>query len=189
MQILYLGKGDPAVIDILSKYGDRVVVTDQKISGKCQEVVSSDLLVSYGYRHIFKKDILNQFHRRAINIHISLLPWNRGADPNLWSFLENTSKGVTIHFLDPGIDTGNILLQEEIYFSKDETLKTSYGKLSNLALDLLNRSWGKIRLGEIKDYEQSSRGSFHKLSDKIPYEYLLDKGWDTPIQNLVGKAL
>ena len=38
-------------------------------------------------------------------MHISYLPFNRGAHPNYWSFKDNSPKGVTIHFIDNGIDT------------------------------------------------------------------------------------
>lgn len=189
MNILYLGNNDPKVVEILALYGDRVISTSEKLSVNHSLVEKADFLVSYGYRHILKADVLNKFDKRAINIHISLLPWNRGADPNLWSFLENTPKGVTIHFLDSGIDTGNIVVQEETSFSANETLCSSYRKLSNLAVDLLNRNWAKIRLGEISGFNQPTGGSFHRLSDKQPYEHLLNQGWDTPVRTLVGKAL
>jgi len=67
---------------------------------------------------------------RAINLHPSLLPWNRGAHSNFWSFLEDTPKGVTIHIIDEGIDTGDILLQKKIKFDQSkETLRSSYGRL------------------------------------------------------------
>ncbi|MCL0081308.1 hypothetical protein M1N64_03665 [Peptococcaceae bacterium] len=50
---------------------------------------------------------MDKFQGRAINLHISFLPWNRGADPNFWSFIENAPVGVSIHYLDEGIDTGD----------------------------------------------------------------------------------
>ena len=60
-------------------------------------------------------------------MHISLLPWNRGYHPNIWSFLEDTPKGVTIHYINEGIDTGDIIVQKEIVIDEDkETLKSSY---------------------------------------------------------------
>ncbi len=55
-----------------------------------------------------------------INLHISFLPWNRGAHPNFWSFYDDTPKGVTIHLIDEGIDTGAIIYQKEITFDRNE---------------------------------------------------------------------
>ncbi|MBW4481206.1 MAG: formyl transferase [Tildeniella torsiva UHER 1998/13D] len=189
MQILYLGKDDPRVIDILSRYGDRVLVTDQRISRNHQDVIESDFLVSYGYRYILKEDVLSHFDKSAINVHISYLPWNRGADPNLWSFLEDTPKGVSIHYLNSGIDTGNILFQEHVNFDESETLKTSYDRLSEIAIELLDKNWQAIRSREIPGFEQSPGGSFHRLADKQTYLHLLNQGWDTSVEKLTGKAL
>ena len=59
--------------------------------------------------------MLDQINYRAINLHISYLPWNRGADPNLWSAV-GMPKGVTIHYINDGFDTGDILFQKAILF-------------------------------------------------------------------------
>src|SRR5688500_18057136 len=70
-----------------------------------------DLIISYSYRHIIKKDVLAKYPGKFINLHIAYLPFNRGADPNLWSVIEGTPSGVTIHVIDDGIDTGPIIAQ------------------------------------------------------------------------------
>ena len=57
-------------------------------------------------------------------MHISYLPYNRGFYLNFWSFIDNTKKGVTIHYIDEGIDTGDIIFQKEV-FSNEKT----YNKL------------------------------------------------------------
>lgn len=91
---------------------------------------STQFIVSYNYSHIIKPAVLGLFPHQAVNLHISLLPWNRGSGPNVWSFLDNTPCGITIHEIDSGIDTGCILLQKQVYFehSKD-TLESSYNHL------------------------------------------------------------
>jgi methionyl-tRNA formyltransferase len=56
-----------------------------------------------------------------LNLHISLLPLNRGAHPAAWAIREGTKHGVTIHKIDSGLDTGEIVYQEEIdYFFIDK---------------------------------------------------------------------
>ena len=128
------------------------------------------------------------FERRAINLHISCLPWNRGADPNLWSFLDDTPKGVTIHFLDEGLDTGPIMAQEEVDFGVGATLKSSYDDLSRKIEELFIRLWPSIRLGKIHAREQPPGGSFHHRKDRGTVEHLLYSGWDTPVADLIGRA-
>lgn len=188
MKVLLLGPERSEIIQFLRKVGDEVQVTEEKLSVDSPFIKEADFLISYGYRHILKPEILNCFPNRAINIHISFLPWNRGADPNLRSFLENTPKGVTIHYLDEGIDTGDILVQTQTEFTRD-TLRTSYDKLNALAIGLFKQSWLDIRNGSIQAKPQPSGGSLHRLRDRERYQHLLTNGWDTPVINLIGKAL
>ena len=188
MNILLLGPYRKDLIDFLSSLGDRVTNTEAPLAGDSECLFNSDFIVSYGYRHILKKDILDKFLNKAINFHISLLPWNRGADPNLWSFMEDTPKGVTIHYLDYGIDTGDILAQQEVKYVPEDTLRTSYERLSKTIKELFRRVWPNIRLGKQKSIFQPKGGSYHRLSDRVAFEYLLTKGWDTPVAGLIGKA-
>ena len=143
MKLLLLGKFCPQILDFISSVGDQYEITENNINSNTDIIKGIDFVVSYGYRHILKKALLDNFFNRAINIHISLLPWNRGAEPNLWSFLENTPRGVTIHYIDNGIDTGHILVQQEVKFVLDETLtlKTSYNKLNEVANELFKKYW------------------------------------------------
>ena len=64
--------------------------------------------------------------KKIINLHISYLPWNKGASPNLWSVVEETKKGVSIHYVDSTLDTGEIIVQKELDFGDDVSLKESY---------------------------------------------------------------
>ncbi|OIO38079.1 MAG: formyl transferase, partial [Candidatus Omnitrophica bacterium CG1_02_49_16] len=146
-------------------------------------------IVSFGYRHILPLGVLQCYLKRAINIHISYLPWNRGADPNLWSFLEDTPKGVSIHYLTEKIDAGDILCQEEIRFGLEETLRSSYDRLVQNAMKLFMCYWPEVRGGHMKAVPQNGRGSFHLKQDVEMYRHLLSRGWETPVRELIGKAL
>lgn len=188
MKILWLGPYRSKLIDFIKSLNDEVFITEDPIDDESEFVYKADFLISYGYRHIIKKTVLEMFPRKAINLHISFLPWNRGADPNLWSFLEDTPKGVTIHFIDEGIDTGNILVQKEISFNNDETLRTSYQKLSREIENLFLDNWLKIRNQEIVAIPQTGTGSFHKTRDRNKYEMLLINGWDTKVSSIHRKA-
>ncbi|MCA6574335.1 MAG: formyl transferase [Pseudanabaena sp. M38BS1SP1A06MG] len=189
MKILLLSPYRRELIEFLESCGDEVISTEERVNSNPEIVESIDFVISYGYRHILKEDLIGLFPNKIINIHISFLPWNRGADPNLWSFLENTPKGVSIHCIDYGIDTGNILVQKEIFFAENDTLKTSYYKLTATAFELFKKHWNDIKRDKIVPKPQNQNGSFHRLKDRQKYEHLLDKGWDTPIKNLIGKAL
>lgn len=189
MKILLLSPYKTDISEFLGIHGDEVITTQEKITSRSEDIKDIDFIISYGYRHIIGESLIQLFRNKIVNIHISFLPWNRGADPNLWSFLEDTKKGVSIHYIDSGIDTGGILVQEEIHFTEDDTLKTSYYKLTATASDLLKKHWHKIKKGEMVPKPQNQHGSSHRLQDRKKYEYLLDRGWDTPVKDLIGKAL
>lgn len=150
-----------------------------------------DVAVSYRFRHIIEKSLIDYLNGKIINLHISLLPWNRGADPNLWSFLENTPKGVSIHYVDEGLDTGDIIAQRGVRFDVgSETLASTYEILNSEILELFKIQWPLIMRGECSRKKQAPGGTYHRLKDKQAYVHLLaDKGWDTPVNYLLGKAL
>jgi methionyl-tRNA formyltransferase len=104
--------------------------------------------------------------------------------------LENTPKGVTLHYIDQGLDTGDIIAQREVFFDTEkETLKTSYEILYIEIVKLFKEKWPDIKNRRIKGVAQKSGGSSHKSSDKKSYEGLLTEKWDTPVRKLIGKAL
>lgn len=76
-----------------------------------------DLIISFGYKKIINKKILQKLRRPPINLHFSYLPYNRGTHPNFWSFVENTPKGVSIHEIDAGIDAGGIIVRKKVNFN------------------------------------------------------------------------
>lgn len=188
MNVLFLGISPSPVVSTLKKYRCEVFEYEDPIEPIYLEENEIEFAVSYRYRHIVKRPIIEYLEGKIINLHISLLPWNRGSDPNQWSFLEDTPKGVTIHCIDEGLDTGDILVQKEVEYNPDDTLRTSYNRLSAEIEDLFQKSWPDIQCGRLKPYPQYGLGSFHRISDRQTFEYLLTNGWDTPVKNLIGKA-
>ncbi len=189
MKVLLLGPVRPSLVTYLEGVGDHVTSTEALLTADAEVVRGMDFIISFGYRHLLRKDILSHFPRRAVNLHLSLLPWNRGADPNLWSFLEDSPKGVTVHFMDEGLDTGDIIAQKEMTIERGSTLRTSYAQLTAALEDLFQTIWQDLRLGKLSGKPQFSGGSYHKSADRGVFEPLLTKGWDTPVADLIGKAL
>ncbi|ACL25127.1 formyltransferase family protein [Chloroflexus aggregans] len=181
MKVLFLGSSQSPLVEWLQSVGEEVVATMEPIDVAFLDAYSPDFIVSYGYRHIIKKDVLLRYTGRAINLHISYLPWNRGADPNFWSFVEDTPKGVTIHYLNEGVDTGDIIVQKRVTFSESDTLRTSYDKLQEEIQALFKDNWASIRTGECHRKRQQGKGAFYRLKDKERLSHLLTRGWDTPI--------
>lgn len=184
-KILFLGDKESPLLEWLMNIGEPVIQTSEKITPEYISSNKIEFLISYGYRHILRKNVLELFPSSAINLHISYLPWNKGADPNFWSFIENTPKGVTIHYLDEGIDTGDIICQKSIEFDVNrETLSTSYEKLQVIIQELFKRNWQEIKNKKCKRKKQASSGSLHKVKDKEALTHILIDGWNTSLSVL-----
>lgn len=183
MKILFLGKATSLIHRFLTEAEQNVTVMDHPLSHS--DVAGFHFLVSHGYRHILKADVLDYFSRgRAINLHISLLPWNRGADPNFWSWLDRTPKGVSAHCIGKGIDTGDLLLQRQVRFDGGQTLTSSYRKLQEELVGLFRENWQTIRIGGVEPRIQQGEGTYHRRKDIEAYQYLLIDGWDTPVSRI-----
>lgn len=191
MTILVLGVIPSPLKSIIENHGLNVIGCADPIDTEYLQIHSVEFAVSYRYRHIIRKPLIEYLNGNIINLHISLLPWNRGADPNLWSFLEDTPKGVSIHYIDEGVDTGDIIAQKELFFNNDaETLASTYKKLNVEIIELFKMYWEPIINGTIDRKKQMQTGSFHKITDKEPFQHLIsNSGWETPVGNLAGKAL
>jgi methionyl-tRNA formyltransferase len=190
MNVLNLGIIPSPLTPIIEASGCQVIEYSNEIDLFFIKKNSVDFIVCYRYRHVIRRKVIRYLPQKIINLHISLLPWNKGADPNLWSFLENTPKGISIHYIDEGIDTGDIIFQKEIFFDeKNDTLASSYKKLNCEIIDLFKIKWPLIKKGKAKSFKQFKGGSFHLSSDKKKFEYLLaEHPYDTCIKNLIGKA-
>lgn len=177
MKILHLGPSDNQVYCFLKKHYN-LSTTEKKIH---PEMISKfDWVVSYGYRHILTKDHLGFAKNPIINLHISYLPWNKGADPNYWSWVENTPKGVTIHIIDEGIDTGDILIQKEVNFGEEETLFSSYSKLKYEIEELFKNNFDSIIKNIILPKKQIGEGSIHYKKD-----FPGINSWDVKVKTLI----
>lgn len=190
MKIVVLGPANSPLTRLLEDAGHSVIERETSVDVEWLRRADVEFIVSYRYRHIIRRPVLDEFDGRAVNLHASYLPWNRGADPNLWSFLENTPKGVTIHHLDPGVDTGDIIVQASAVFDESiETLRTTYDRLNAMLVELFVEHMNSILSGAAKRRPQQGRGSVHRMADKASCMHLLVQGWDTPVSLIAGSAL
>lgn len=173
MNVLYLGPDSPLVAFLERNY--TVDRTEAPISD-----AHADWIVSYGYRHILPAAFCEKFDGRAVNLHIGYLPWNRGAHPNVWSALDRTPSGVTLHYIDQGIDTGDIIAQQVVTFDPFDTYKQSHDALKRYAEALFVKTWPDLVAGTASRTKQSEIGSFHRAAD------LPDLEWDSPRGMICG---
>lgn len=191
MNILFLGPPCASLESALARLGHTVHRVEGSLTLAEVRRGRFDFGLSYRYRHILRPEVIDLFSGRLVNLHISLLPWNRGSDPNLWSFLDDTPKGVTVHRIDAGVHTGDILLQEDVRFDEAvETLSTTYAALSHRIERLFLKNAPALLAGLIAPQKQAAGGSCHRSRDKLPYLPLLEKSWcQTPVRQLRDVAV
>lgn len=188
-RVILLGKSAEKFVSFLNSKGVETLLHHAPFPELAKSTRPEDFVVSYGYTHLLKSEHLSLFKKCPINLHISLLPWNRGSHPNVWSILEDTPKGITIHEMSAELDKGNILLQEEVEFTGSETLRSSYDILQKKIETRFVENWEALYLGTLKGKRQPPGGSYHRVKDLEKYQEYLKNGWDTPIQELKGLAL
>ena len=111
--ILFLGysSSETCLINFLKRKNFKVTCSKEILN--LSEAMKFDLIISFGYSRIISKTVVKNVLRPIINLHMSYLPFNRGAHPNFWSFYENTPKGVTIHEINENVDAGPIIYQKK----------------------------------------------------------------------------
>jgi methionyl-tRNA formyltransferase len=128
--------------------------------------LAPELGVSVLYDYIFTPALLRIFPRGVINLHPSLLPWNRGQYPNVWSIVEGTPSGVTLHWIDEGVDTGDLIAQRPVAVDPVDTGATLYRKLESAGVSLFEETWPSIREGSCARQPQlRGSGSHHRTRD------------------------
>lgn len=145
--------------------------------------INPDFIVTAAYGKILPIEILDIPKIAPLNVHASLLPKYRGAAPIQWSIINGeTVTGVTIMVMDEGMDTGDMLLKEEIQIEPKETYGTLYDKLRILG--------GQVIVKALSDYDNLER---KEQGDDCSLAPLIEKSlgkidWDkdaVSIHNLV----
>lgn len=121
------------------------------------------LSVLFGYK--LKRELFSLFPKGCFNLHPALLPYGRGADPNAWVLLDGEPAGTTLHWIDEGIDTGDIVGQRQVIVEPTDTGDTLYRRLEDESLVLLNQLWPSIAAGTAARTPQSGAGSTHRRAD------------------------
>ena len=127
-----------------------------------------DLCVTAAFGQILSQEILDIPPLGNINVHASLLPKHRGAAPVAYAIMNGDRlSGVTTMFMDAGIDTGDMLLQESTEIGESETCGELTERLSRIGADLLVRTVRQLEAGTLVRYPQKH--------EEMTYDPMLEK--------------
>ena len=141
----------------------------------CKELLEADkpdLLVLGGTR-IIKPKILEVPRQSTVNSHPGLLPWLRGSASVGWALYKDMPQGATAHFIDPGIDTGDIIVSRQLPVYRHDTYESINYRIAILAGELMAEAVTSIKNGEASRTPQDPNAgeTFRVIPDD-----LLEKG-------------
>ena len=128
--------------------------------------LKADVAISVFFGHILRDEILGMFPNGCLNLHPAYLPFNRGQYPNVWSIVEGTPAGATLHYMDVGIDTGAIVARKEVEVEPVDTGESLYRKLERASFELFKESWPAVKAGTAHTEDQDlTAGTYHRTRD------------------------
>ena len=177
----------PAVKEVAIARGIPVLQPEKIKSPDAVEQIRAfhpDLIVVVAYGQILTKTLLDIPPRGCINVHASLLPRYRGAAPIQWAIIRGEKRtGVTTMLMDVGLDTGPMLMQEEVAIGEHERAGELAQRLSHTGAALLLKTIRGLEYGELTPIPQED--------NKATYAPMLKKAdgqivWDRPAREIVN---
>jgi methionyl-tRNA formyltransferase len=131
-------------------------VRESEFLERCR-VLAPDLIVVVAFGQILPKALLDIPRYGCINVHASLLPRYRGAAPIQWAIIRGeTETGVTTMQMDPGMDTGPILLQRRVPIEPEDTAGTLAPRLAAVGAATLSETLNRVTAGRLEPQPQDS---------------------------------
>ena len=153
------------------EYGYRVHQPDRVRESESVELIRSlspDLIVVTAFGQILTKEILDIPRLGCINVHASLLPKYRGAAPINFAVINGEEKtGITTMYMAEGLDTGDMILANEIEIEAHDTAGSLHDKLAQLSRKTLAKTLELIEKGEApRTVQDDSQSSYAPMMDK-----------------------
>ena len=162
----------PPVKVYAAENGLKVFQPEKLKSEETFEIVKKlnpEIIVVVAYGKILPKNIIDFPKYGCVNVHGSLLPKYRGAAPIQWSIINgDTITGITTMYMNEGLDTGDILLQDKVFIGENENSEELKARLSVVGANLLLETLRKIENNDITPTAQNDdEASLSPPLDKI----------------------
>ena len=148
--------------------------------------LNPDVICVVAYGKILPKEILEIPKLGCINVHGSLLPKYRGAAPIQWAVLNGDEvTGITTMYMDEGMDTGDMILKQEVEIGEDETTGELWDRLSKIGGELLVKTLKEIEKGIAPRQKQGEEFTLAPMLSKDMAKIDWNKKTAQEIKNLV----
>ena len=131
------------------------------------KMLKPDVICVVAYGKILPKEILEIPKYGCINVHGSLLPKYRGAAPIQWAVINGEkTTGITTMYMNEGMDTGDMILKQEVEIGEDETTGELWERLEKIGAELLVKTLREIELGIAPRMKQGNDFTLAPMLDK-----------------------
>lgn len=137
-----------------------------------------DVLLSVAATQKFEADLLATPDRCAVNVHSSLLPEYRGVSPSFWTLLHGEDRtGITVHYMDEGLDTGDVIAQEPLPIREGDTLHSLNARVAERGSEVLLDALEQVRAGTVTGTPiDAEEGSYFSLPEREDVRAFRERG-------------
>lgn len=169
MEAVFLGMNDAGekVYSWLNDRDDidvRALLTEKEQLPLIREI-EPEIVISSGFEHKVPAEIIEVPDQGIVNLHPSFLPYNRGSHPNVWSIIDDTPAGVSIHYMVEEIDEGPIIDRKEVRVEPSDTAGDLYDRLQREMFELFKENWPEIKNGAEGREQKTDSGSTNYEKD------------------------
>jgi methionyl-tRNA formyltransferase len=181
----------PSLARAAEAAGIRVVRPERINAPATVEMIAAlqpEIILSCQYAMILKPAVIGAASAATLNIHFGPLPRYRGVAPVYWAIANGEKEtGVTLHHIDPGVDSGDILAARPVPIGPGDTARGLYERCTEAGVDLLRETWPRIARGELPRRPQDATDSLYYNRHSVDYDNRR-LGWDRDCRVIADRA-
>ena len=159
-------KSDNSIADFCRKSHVKFKICENTVElERYLAIHAFDLGILAWWPDLISKNSIKTAKLGFINTHNSFLPFGRGKHPYFWAIVEENPFGVSLHWVNDGIDTGDIIAQRPIAVSWTDNSDSVYQRSLSSIVQLFIETYPRIRRGQINSQSQADSGTFHYGSE------------------------
>ena len=172
-------------VDTIARKNNIPLFSPEDLTVKKIKSLNPELILVVGYRKLFPQEILDIPKFGIIGLHASILPHLRGQAPLNWAIINGDSEaGITMFFMDRGIDSGDIIAQKRTKIPDSDNITNLKQRVNGLAVELISENIISVLNGTVKRIKQPIKATYG--CQRIPDDGKIDWGRDSKyISNLI----
>ena len=155
---------------------NKIIILNKKISKRNLRKIESirpDYILLIFWPHLLPVSLIRIPSYGCVNLHIGYLPYNRGKNANVWPIIDQTPAGVSMHYIDNNIDSGDIISQTKVKVHITDNGKSLYNRLVKSCLPLFRSTWKNLISKKIiRKKQKINHGSIHYSKDFKKLNYI-----------------